>query len=94
MCDGYSVKLSARTTERQEPVPESRLGKPDPNFHTVTGKDVAADGIDLDGQDSRVNGKPAPGTCARMMTFAACTGSAASTTNFSESSDAASPIRF
>jgi hypothetical protein len=40
------------------------LGKPDPKFRTVTGKNVAADGIDLDGQDSRANGKPAPGTCA------------------------------
>jgi hypothetical protein len=40
------------------------LGKPDPSFRTVTGKDVPADGIDLDGQDSRANGKPAPGTCA------------------------------
>jgi len=40
------------------------LGKPDPNFRTVTGKDVPADGIDLDGQDSKANGKPAPGTCA------------------------------
>jgi hypothetical protein len=40
------------------------LGKPDPNWRTVTGKDVPADGIDLDGQDSRANGKPAPGTCA------------------------------
>jgi hypothetical protein len=40
------------------------LGKPDPRFRTVTGKNVQADGIDLDGQDSRANGKPAPGTCA------------------------------
>ncbi len=39
------------------------LGKPDPNFKTVTGKNVAADGIDLDGQDSRINGKAAPNTC-------------------------------
>jgi len=39
------------------------LGKPDPNFRTVTGKDVPADGIDLDGQDSHANGKPAPGMC-------------------------------
>ena len=40
------------------------LGKPDPNFKTVTGKNVPADGIDLDGQDSRANGKAAPNTCA------------------------------
>ena len=40
------------------------LGKPDPNWRTVTGKNVAADGIDLDGQDSHAQGKPAPGTCA------------------------------
>jgi hypothetical protein len=35
------------------------LGKPDPNFKTVTGKNVPADGIDLDGRDSRLNGKAA-----------------------------------
>ena len=39
-------------------------GAPDPNFRTVTGKDTPAEGIDLDGQDSHLNGKPAPGTCA------------------------------
>jgi hypothetical protein len=39
------------------------LGKPDPNFKTVTGKNVPADGIDLDGQDSHSNGKAAPNTC-------------------------------
>jgi hypothetical protein len=39
------------------------LGQPDPNWRMVTGKDVPADGIDLDGQDSRAKGKPAPGTC-------------------------------
>jgi hypothetical protein len=38
-------------------------GRPDPHFHTVTGKDVPAEGIDLDGQDSHINGKAAPGTC-------------------------------
>lgn len=39
------------------------LGKADPNFKTVTGKNVSADGIDLDGQDSHLNGKAAPNTC-------------------------------
>jgi hypothetical protein len=39
-------------------------GGPDPHFHTVTGKNVPADGIDLDGQDSHTNRKPAPNTCA------------------------------
>ena len=39
-------------------------GGPDPHFRTVTGKNVPVEGIDLDGQDSRANGKPAPGTCA------------------------------
>jgi hypothetical protein len=38
-------------------------GGPDPHFVTVTGKDVPAEGIDLDGQDSHVKGKAAPGTC-------------------------------
>ncbi len=40
------------------------LGHPNPTFRTVTGKNVPAYGIDLDGQDSRADGKPAPGTCA------------------------------
>jgi hypothetical protein len=39
-------------------------GAPDPHFRTVTGKNVPADGIDLDGQDSRIGGKVAPNTCA------------------------------
>jgi hypothetical protein len=37
---------------------------PDPDFRTVEGPKVPAYGIDLDGQDSRASGKPAPGTCA------------------------------
>ena len=40
------------------------LGKPDPNFRTVTGKDVPTDGIDLDGQDSHIKGTPVPGSGA------------------------------
>jgi hypothetical protein len=39
-------------------------GGPDPNFRTVTGRDVPAEGIDLDGQISHVGGAVAPGTCA------------------------------
>jgi hypothetical protein len=39
-------------------------GQPDPNWHIVTGANVPVEGIDLDGQDSRANGKPAPNTCA------------------------------
>jgi hypothetical protein len=39
-------------------------GGPDPNFRTVTGRDVPAEGIDLDGQLSHVGGPVAPGTCA------------------------------
>jgi hypothetical protein len=39
-------------------------GAPDPHFRVVTGKNVPAEGIDLDGQDSRINGKAAPNTCA------------------------------
>ena len=37
---------------------------PDPNFRTVKVPDTKAYGIDIDGQDSRAKGKPAPGTCA------------------------------
>jgi len=39
-------------------------GKPDPNFRTIEVPNTPAYGIDLDGQDSRAKGKPAPGTCA------------------------------
>ncbi len=39
-------------------------GAADPHFRVVTGKNVPADGIDLDGQDSHLNGKAAPNTCA------------------------------
>jgi hypothetical protein len=39
-------------------------GGPDSHFKTVTGKNLSADGIDLDGQDSHVNGKAAANTCA------------------------------
>jgi hypothetical protein len=39
------------------------LGKPDPKWHPVTGANVPADGIDLDGQDSRARGKAAANTC-------------------------------
>jgi hypothetical protein len=40
------------------------LGGPDPNWRTVSGRNVPAEGIDLDGQDSRATGRAAPGTCA------------------------------
>lgn len=37
---------------------------PDPNFRTVTGPKVPVYGIDLDGKDSSLKGKPAPGHCS------------------------------
>jgi hypothetical protein len=39
-------------------------GKPDPHWRSVTVPNAAAFGIDLDGQDSRTKGRPAPNTCA------------------------------
>jgi hypothetical protein len=39
-------------------------GGPDAHYKVVTGKNVPADGIDLDGQDSHIGGKAAPNTCA------------------------------
>jgi hypothetical protein len=39
-------------------------GKPDPHWRIVSKPDVPAYGIDLDGQDSRAKGRPAPNTCA------------------------------
>jgi hypothetical protein len=39
-------------------------GRPDPNWRVVAAPNIPAYGIDLDGQDSRVKGKPAPNTCA------------------------------
>jgi hypothetical protein len=49
---------------RQNYCQNPELGQPDPNWRTVSGKDVPADGIDLDGQDSRAKGRAATGTCA------------------------------
>lgn len=41
------------------------VGSPeDPSFHTVEGANLPGDGLDLDGQASRANGRAAPGTCA------------------------------
>lgn len=37
---------------------------PDPNFRIVTGPKVPVFGIDLDGKDSKLKGKPAPGKCS------------------------------
>jgi hypothetical protein len=37
---------------------------PDPNFRTVTGPRVPVYGIDLDGRDSSLKSKPAPGKCS------------------------------
>lgn len=37
--------------------------KPDPGWRLVSGRDAVAEGIDLDGQDSTLAGKAAPGTC-------------------------------
>lgn len=37
---------------------------PDANFRTVTGAKVPAFGIDLDGKDSSIKSKPAPGKCS------------------------------
>jgi hypothetical protein len=41
--------------------PES--GTPDPHYKTVAGINIPVYGIDLDGQDSRANGRSAPNTC-------------------------------
>jgi hypothetical protein len=58
----YGQAMSDPGTRNQCLNPE--LGKADPTFRTVTGANVPAEGIDLDSQDSRANGRPAPGTCA------------------------------
>jgi hypothetical protein len=49
---------------RANPCSNPEAFKADPNFKTVKVRDIKAFGIDLDGQDSRANGKAAPGTCA------------------------------
>jgi hypothetical protein len=63
---GYSQRTSSAvfaSTENLCMHPER--SSPDTNFHTVSGPNVpVVGGIDLDGQDSRVSGIPAPGTCA------------------------------
>jgi hypothetical protein len=40
------------------------LAAPDPFFRTVESGNLTTEGIDLDGQHSHKNGRPAPGTCA------------------------------
>jgi hypothetical protein len=40
------------------------LGPADPDYRTMDATNVIAFGIDLDGQDSKRNGRPAPETCA------------------------------
>ena len=40
------------------------LGPPDPHYRTMNATNIVAFGIDLDGQVSTRNGRPAPGTCA------------------------------
>jgi hypothetical protein len=40
------------------------LGAADPSYHTMDATNVIAFGIDLDGQNSKRNGQPAPQTCA------------------------------
>jgi hypothetical protein len=40
------------------------LAAPDPAFRIVSGNAIKVLGMDLDGQRSRLKGKPAPGTCA------------------------------
>jgi len=59
----HTLRL-VRTPNLQNYCQNPELGKPDPHWHIVTGANVAAKGIDLDGQDSRVKGKSAPNTCA------------------------------
>jgi hypothetical protein len=39
------------------------LGSPDPGWRMVSGPDLRIDGVDLDGRDSRLRARPAPGTC-------------------------------
>lgn len=42
------------------------LGKPDPGWRMVSGRDVRIDGIDLDGRHSMAGKRPAAGTCAHQ----------------------------
>lgn len=66
----------------------------DPHYRTMDATNVASYGIDLDGQNSRANGRPAPGTCAhndfngvngmrgvdnQMLRVVGCTGNMART---------------
>jgi hypothetical protein len=55
---------AVRITNNQNYCQNPELGKPDPNWRTVKGASTPAEGIDLDGQDSRANGRPAANTCA------------------------------
>jgi hypothetical protein len=61
---GQGARALATAPNGQNLCLNPEAGKPDPFFRAVTGKNIAVEGIDLDGQDSRADGKPAPGTCA------------------------------
>jgi hypothetical protein len=59
---GSSALETASNGQNECQVPE--LTTPDPHHYTVTGAGVHVNGgLDLDGQDSRVKGRAAPGTC-------------------------------
>jgi hypothetical protein len=65
----YETRMNAgasklATVNGQNLCSHPELGPADPNYRTMDATNVIAFGIDLDGQDSRRNGRPAPETCA------------------------------
>ena len=64
----YNVRMYAAASRSDAPgkggVCLNPGARPDPFFRTVAPVDVIAEGVDLDGQASRADGDPAPGTCA------------------------------
>jgi len=66
----YSRRLAAETqklaiaSNGQNLCMNPEAGSADPHWRTVDVPNISAYGIDLDGQDSRADGRVAPGTCA------------------------------
>ncbi len=67
--DAHEARVNAgafalATVDGQNLCSNPELGAEDPHYQTMDARDIVAFGIDLDGQSSTSNGRPAPGTCA------------------------------
>lgn len=61
---GRRIFAASATAPNGENLCMNPQAAPDPNFRTVTGRDLPVFGVDLDGRASSANDPPAPGMCA------------------------------